>query len=72
MTSKAQSQNGDRVTHYREGDKVGLIVDIRRPWWAFFGRACWVQWREGVLPVLMHNGLQRAHESRGADDNHLA
>lgn len=67
MLSKAQLQIGDRVTHYREGENVGSVVNIRRPWWAFFGRVYWVQWREDVLPVLIHNGLQQAHDSRRGD-----
>ncbi|MEI5035858.1 hypothetical protein RB201_34190 [Streptomyces sp. S1A(2023)] len=55
---------GDEVFHYREGDNPGIVVGVRRPWWALFGRVYWVQWRAGVLPVPMHTGLRLAPDDR--------
>ncbi|SDK29443.1 hypothetical protein SAMN05421806_10691 [Streptomyces indicus] len=49
---------GDRVTHYREGNNVGTVVALRRPWWAFFGRVWWVDWGRGALPVAHAFGVE--------------
>ncbi|MEU2572927.1 hypothetical protein ACIP3B_01265 [Streptomyces anulatus] len=57
---------GDEVFHYREGDNPGIVVGVRRPWWALFGRVYWVQWRAGVLPVPIHTGLRLAPDDRQA------
>ncbi|MGV9881769.1 hypothetical protein [Streptomyces sp. NPDC003006] len=65
--SKSAFRVGDEVLHYREGDNAGIVVAVRRPWWAFFGRVHWVQWRDGVLPVPMHNGLRLVAEARQAE-----
>lgn len=36
---------GDKVSHYSADWGVGTVIEVRRPWWAFFGRTYLVDWR---------------------------
>lgn len=53
---------GDKVSHRIEEGNVGEVVAVRSARWPFRYWIYDVQWREGVLPVPMREGLWQVQE----------
>ncbi|WP_419997816.1 hypothetical protein [Streptomyces boninensis] len=51
---------GDQVLHFREGRNIGTVVDVERRGYVFRRWVYYVQWRPGVDPVPLRDGLKPA------------